>query len=100
MKKRKDIESCGQYYITKHASVRMQQRGLSKSQIELVLKHGEPVKDGYVMTQRAVDCRIAELKREMKLVERLGNVNVVDINGVIATTYRVSDRRIRRMSRA
>ncbi len=87
----------GQYRLTEHANCRLQQRGLSRRQIELVMAHGVPVDDGYVMTKSAADQRIAELKQEMKLIERLNNVTVIDLHGTIATVYRVSDRRIRRM---
>jgi len=61
------------------------------------MAHGVPVDDGYVMTKNAADQRIAELKQEMKLIERLNNVTIIDLYGTIATVYRVSDRRIRRM---
>jgi hypothetical protein len=87
----------GNYRITQHAGIRMQQRGICNGQIELVMKHGEPTDDGYVMTKRAVDESIAELKHEIKMLEKLKNVNVIDINGSILTAYRVSDRRVHRM---
>ena len=97
MKSQNHCLDVGDYNLTMHAKNRLQQRGLSARQVELVMAYGTPVEDGYVMTRRAMDRRIAELKHEMKLIERLCNVNVVDINGTIATAYRVSDRRIRRM---
>ena len=89
----------GTYHVTMHARSRLAQRGLSAHQVELVLAHGVPVEDGYVMTNNAASSRIAELKQEMKDIERLKNVTVIDLNGNIATAYRVSDRRIRRMLR-
>jgi len=87
----------GNYRITQHADIRMQQRGLCNGQIELVMKHGEPTDDGYVMTKRAVEESIAELKYEIKMLERLRNVNVIDIQGSIVTAYRVNGRRVHRM---
>lgn len=88
----------GDYNLTMHAKNRLQQRGLSARQIELVMAHGVPVEDGYVMTKNAAIDRITELKREIKDIERLKNVTVIDLEGVIVTVYRVSDRRIRRMT--
>ena len=87
----------GYYKITKHADIRMQQRGLCNEQIELVLKHGEPTSDGYVMTSRALEGSLAELRHEIKMLEKLKNVNVIDIHGSVVTAYRVSDRRVHRM---
>lgn len=87
----------GGYTLSKHAKVRLQQRGISRQQMELVISYGVPIDDGYVMTKRAALDRITQLKREITLIERLTNVTVIDLNGTIATAYRVSDQRIRRM---
>lgn len=88
----------GTYNLTAHATTRLKQRGLSTRQIELVLEHGIPVEDGYVITNSVVSRRMAVLKQEIKDMERLKNVTVIDLNGEIVTAYRVSDRRIRRMT--
>ena len=98
MKTHNQNEVIGSYNLTMHAQRRLQQRGLSTRQIELVMAHGVPVDHGYVMTKNAASIRIAELKEEMKDIERLSNVTVIDLQGNIVTAYRVSDRRIRRMT--
>jgi hypothetical protein len=98
MKSQNHCLDVGNYNLTMHAKNRLQQRGLSARQVELVMAHGTPVEDGYVMTKIAATDRITELKREMKDLERLKNVAVIDLKGVVVTVYRVSDRRIRRMT--
>lgn len=85
----------GDYAMTQHASARIRQRGLSRKDVELVIAHGEPVKDGYVMSREMIEARKSELTAEMKRLERLNGVVVIDQEGYIVTMYRADKRRLR-----
>lgn len=77
--------------ITAHADVRMNQRGITKNQLNLVLEHGEPKGDKIVLTAKSAREHIGVLTREMKRLEVVANkggISVVMSGETVITTYR------------
>lgn len=79
--------------LSHHASARLRQRGMRPSDIELIRRCGEPVADGYVVTNKA----IARLRAQLQRLERLCDVAVIEVDDVIVTVYRADRRRIKRL---
>ena len=79
--------------ITAHADVRMNQRGITKNQLDLVLEHGEPDGDKIVLTAKGARELIGVLRREMKRLEAVANkggISVVIDGETVITTYRTA----------
>ena len=77
--------------ITTHADVRMNQRGITRNQLDLVLEHGEPEGDKLVLSAKSARERMAALKQEMKRLEAVANkggISVVMDGEAVITTYR------------
>jgi hypothetical protein len=75
--------------MTRHALQRIRQRGRSQADIELVLRFGTHLApDCCVLLNRDADQRIARLKREIALLERLRGWKVVEDHGLVITTYK------------
>lgn len=89
----------GEYALTQHAAARIRQRGLCRQDLELVIAHGEPVDDGYVMSREVIKARKCELVAEMKRLERLNGIVVIDQGGRIVTIYRADKQRMRSLRR-
>ena len=86
--------------ISRHASKRFQQRGLSSQDIELVVKIGSMVApDAYMITNTVADGIIAEYKRKIQRVERLRNTKVIEKNGWIITSYCANSKEQKRTMR-
>ena len=79
--------------ITAHADVRMNQRGITRNQFDLILEHGEPEGDKLVLTAKNARERIGALRREMKRLEAVANkggISVVMDGEMVITTYRTA----------
>lgn len=79
--------------ITAHADARMNQRGINKKHLGLVLEHGEYDGDKMVLSAKAARKRMATLKQEMKTLESVANkggITVVINNNCLITTYRAN----------
>jgi hypothetical protein len=81
--------------LSGHCQVRLQQRGLKTRDMDLMMEFAEEVDDGYIMTNKARVNAIAELRRKLQRVERLGGVAFITNNGVAITTYRADRHRVR-----
>lgn len=79
--------------ISKHAEVRLQQRGFTKKDLHIIRTHGEPVNDGYVVSDKALQ----RLKQDLQRLERLRGAAVIEQEGVIATAYRTDKATFRRL---
>lgn len=78
------------FYAAQQAS----RKGLKLVDIDLVMKYGERVSDGYLMTAQAMSEARAELTEKkcysaLQRLEQLKHVVVVEIMNTIITTYRV-----------
>jgi hypothetical protein len=83
--------------FSQHAAARIRQRGLTERDVELIRKAGELVDDGYVMTNRAVEQRLHELREEMSRIERLRGAALIERGSVVITVYRADSARIRKL---
>ena len=80
-----------EHVITRHAEVRMQQRGLRNSDLTFLLEVATQVApDAYLLTRADAEREIAQRKREIQRLERLRGQKVVvlvdALAGTLATT--------------
>lgn len=83
--------------ITAHADARMNQRGINKKHLGLVMEHGEPEGDKMVLTAKAARERMLALRQEMKSLESVakkGGITIVIDNNCLLTTYRANSFRV------
>jgi len=85
------------HYMTRHAEKRVRQRGFKTRDISLIMKHGELVDDGYVLTMKSVEKRRSELKKELQRLDKLTNVVVIASEETVITVYRADNRNMRRL---
>jgi len=75
--------------LTRHAEVRMCQRGLKDDDLELILSAASQVSgDAYLLTDQDAAREIIRRKREIQQLERLKGYKVVVENGAVITCYR------------
>jgi hypothetical protein len=68
----------------------MNQRGITKRMIDLVLEYGEPVQDKAVLGKKEAQRLIEEMNDKLRLLKKIcdkGGVVVVADGGAIITTY-------------
>lgn len=78
---------------TAHSDVRMNQRGITRDMIELVLEFGELEGDKTVLTEKACRLSIETLKKLQKKLEhasKKGGLTVVSQGDALITTYRAN----------
>jgi len=85
--------------LTQHASVRIAQRGISISDLELITLIGSEVDDGYLV--RIKDCQRLEhiLKNLLSRVQRLKGKRAVVMDGQVITVFHASQPKQRRLLR-
>lgn len=81
--------------MTRHASKRCRQRGISNKILDLVLGHGAETDRGIYLGRREADRLISELKQAIRLVDRARNAFLVVDGGEVITAYRAETRRSR-----
>ena len=73
---------------TRHAKTRMQQRGIRKADIPIILTYGTQIDDEtYFMCNRDAAREIETRKREIQTLSRLVNRKVVIRDGRVITAY-------------
>ena len=78
---------------TRHAETRMQQRGIRKSDIALILACAAQIDDEtWILLNRDVSRQIESRKREIRTLERLANRKIVVREDSVITAY--SSRRL------
>ena len=78
-------------YLSIHAEVRAQQRGIRESDIPVIVSAGTPVNDDSVfLLAKDVDREIQRRKREICALERLRGCRVVIEGWTVVTIYRPS----------
>lgn len=82
--------------LTKHAQVRMRQRGYRGFDLELVQKYGTEGREAVVLTHADVTRGVRQLKKEIQALERLSGTAVVTAGEVIQTVYRPRKRKMRK----
>ncbi len=74
--------------LTRHAEVRMRQRGLRDNDINLLLQSASQISpDTYLLTKQDVAREITRCKREIQNLERLKGCKIVVERGCIVTCY-------------
>ncbi len=87
-------------HYSNHAEQRMQQRGIRKQDIDLLLACGTQVDESSVLLSEKDAAReIHRRKREIQALERLRGAKVVISEGVVVTCYRAAERRVKKMLR-
>jgi hypothetical protein len=89
-----------EYAVTRHAEMRMQQRGIRDSDLTLILDAATQVApDAYLLTRADAAREIARRKREIQSIERLCGRKVVIEGGSVLTCYNSSQSDQRRTMR-
>ena len=82
-------------HATQHIQQRMSQRGVSRDMVELVLTHGRPGQDKYILGRKEASQRLELLQRESQLLKKVldkGGVVVVAEGEALITTYNYAPR--------
>lgn len=75
--------------LTRHADMRLRQRGLRDADLRLLLTAASQVSpDAYLLTEQDAVREIAQRKQEIQCLERLKGCKVVVVGGTIITCYR------------
>ena len=81
--------------ITQHGEIRMSQRGIRETDLEVLLTHGSEIgRDRMMLKKRDAAKVIQALKKQIAHIERLTDKVIVVANGHLVTTYHRT-RRIR-----
>jgi len=75
-------------HLSHHADGRIQQRGVRASDVGLVVAHGTPVADGYLLRARDVAGAEAEMKRTLARLHRLAGTFVAVAEDTVLSVYR------------
>lgn len=82
----------GNCHLTRHATLRMQQRGISSSQIETVLCYGRTVQEGRVSCKVVGRKEMSEYAHEGINLSAVEGIHVVIAgDGSVVTAYRCYD---------
>ena len=88
------------FELSFHAAKRQRQRGVSNTDLELVMRYGESVDEGFVLSDRALALARRDIKRILQRLDHLAGVAVIEQDGTLVTTYRADSRRVRRLRAA
>lgn len=83
--------------LSQHGRDRMTARGLSSSDLELILLFGTEVEDGLLVLKRDRDAAIEILKHLIHRVERLTCQRIVTRDGVLVTAFRARPDQLEQM---
>jgi hypothetical protein len=84
--------------ITRHASQRMNQRGISRRLLEFALRHGRLDGDKRILDRKESLRLIAALNEELRLAKQAldkGGVTVIDGEDSVITAYKLRRQRRR-----
>lgn len=78
--------------VTIHGMARMNQRGITKEMIEIVLEYGDYIQDKVILNSRKLKKLIKKVSKSLKskllkLLDKGGLVVVLGDNNVLITTY-------------
>lgn len=85
------------FKFSKHAKIRMQQRGILQKDIDLIINYGEMVGESHILTKQAIGVWKNADITNIQSLERLKKIAVIEKNGVIITTFHTNKFRINRM---
>jgi hypothetical protein len=82
--------------LTRHATARIQQRGMKLSDADIIREYGVVIDDGILMTTSAIADASAHLRKTLARLEKLsGRLLITDGEWVI-TGFKATPRQIRR----
>jgi hypothetical protein len=87
-------------HLTRHAMVRMSQRGIGRHDIELIASIGTEVEGSYLVRSKDVQTFVRKRKMECERARRLEGTWVVVEDGCVLTTYRPRKDKERRLLRS
>lgn len=83
--------------MSRHAEARIRQRGIPPGAVELLWQFGEPVDDGYVLTDHAIEEACRRLRAQMTQLGKLRGVALIESDSIVVTVFRADSKRIRRL---
>ncbi len=86
-------------HLTRHAEVRMRQRGVRERDLDLMIEHGTLTDDGVLLTRRDAAAAIGEHRRAIAQLERLKGTAVILDGATVLSVYRPDREKSRRMLR-
>jgi hypothetical protein len=90
----------GEIRLTKHGSVRKQQRGFKTGDINMIVQCGTMIGDDQVfLSNKDVDREICSLRLKIKKLDRLRNRKVVIKGDSVVTCYPCNPSEIKRLQR-
>ncbi len=76
--------------LSKHAEMRIRQRGLRPADVELILQCAEEIDDDvYFLRDKDAELEIRRRKQEIQMLERLRGQKVVMASDTVVTCYRL-----------
>ena len=85
---------------SKHATLRMQQRGLREGDIDLVITCGAQIdQDSILLRDKDAAREIEHRKREIQALERLRGCRLVISEGVFVTCYHAHTKHLKKLLR-
>ena len=74
--------------ITSHGEIRMSQRGIRVTDLEILLTHGSEIgRDRIMLKKREAAILIQDLKKQIAHIERLKDKEIVVADGRLITAY-------------
>jgi hypothetical protein len=86
--------------VTRHAAIRMAQRGIHPDELELIAIIGTEVQDGYLVRDKDYQRIERMLKQLLQRIRRLKGKRIVIEQGKIITAYHASRRTKRHLMRS
>ncbi len=85
--------------ITRHAQVRMAQRSVAESDLDLAMLLGTEVPEGLIVRDKDCDAAIGELRQLIRRIERLRRKRLVCPGRQLVTTYKATREQTKRLLR-
>ena len=75
---------------TRHAQTRMDQRGIQRADVEIIVESGTVIRPGlHLLRDRDINREVRECKRRIQALERLRGCAAVVEDGTLITCYHV-----------
>jgi hypothetical protein len=87
------------FEITRHAAVRLAQRAISVSDLELIANFGTEVSDGYLFLDKNCVALETQLKSILQRVQKLRGKRIVVDGGQLITAYTASKSKMRKLTK-
>tara|TARA_B100002051_G_scaffold218962_1_gene212271 strand:- start:223 stop:501 length:279 start_codon:yes stop_codon:yes gene_type:complete len=79
--------------LSLHVQQRVQQRGMTRSDLDLILIHGTETRDGYLLRNQDAKRAEAELRRQIGHIHRLAGKFIVVKGETLVTAYHPTKRK-------